>query len=251
MFKKFLVPSVMGCSLLVSACSDDVKKVGDNTGGATVYDVSDISGTWDLMGSVSTTGKSVTGTLTIGRDVFMLELGTVLVFYSPRDMPGLQVSVRTNDVDPGEVGPGTPDVTNYDVTHEASAQIDLGVIPNQVGGFWDAVGTNYDRCVADVERGMIAGACVPIGFEGGGGGWFRAELLEQSPSIFGDLGGIWNVQNGYGVTGGCTAILRDTTLTARCSGTGSRTDGQITFTMQDGFGTGSSDLGLEISAVRR
>jgi hypothetical protein len=82
MFKKALIPALMGSSLLMAACSDDVtrEKVGDDT---YAYDVSDITGTWDLMGSVSDIGESVTGTLTISSEVFVLELGSVFVDYSP------------------------------------------------------------------------------------------------------------------------------------------------------------------------
>jgi hypothetical protein len=238
MFKKALMPALMGSSLLTAACSDDVtlRTVGDNR---QPDDVSDITGTWDLMGSVSDIGESVTGTLTISREVFILELGSVFVDYSPATAPGLVVS------------PGAGGVRAYNVTHAAGDAIDLGVIPMRIGGEWDAdETTGIEECRAFAEGGVIGGGCRSFG-----GGWqygaFRAEQLERSPSIFGDLGGTWNVLNAYEMTGGCTAILRDTTFTAHCSGTGPRSDGKITFTMQDGFGTGSSDKGLEVSAVRR
>jgi len=237
MFKKALMPALMGASLLTAACSDDVqlKKVGDNT---QAYDVSDITGTWDLMGSVSDIGESVTGTLTISSEIFLLELGSVFVDYSPATAPTLVVR------------PGGG-VRAYDVTREAGDAIDLGVIPMRIGGQWDAdETTGLEECRAYAEEGAIAGAC-----QSRNGGWqyggFHAVQLERSASIFGDLGGTWNVQNVFDMTGGCTAILRDTTFTARCSGTGPRSDGKITFTMHDGFGTGSSDEGLEVSAVRR
>jgi hypothetical protein len=142
-------------------------------------------------------------------------------------------------------------VRTYDVTREAAGAIDLGVIPMRIGGQWAAVETaGMEECRAFAEQGTISGACHSLG-AGWQYGGFHAEQVEHLPSIFGDLGGTWNVQNAFEMTGGCTAILRDTTFTARCSGTGPRSDGKITFAMQDGFGTGSSDEGLEISAVRR
>ncbi len=238
MFMRFLKSSMVGWCLLVLGCSDDVKQVGDNSDGAKTYDVSDITGTWDVMGSVSAEGRSVTGTLTIGPDIFSLELGSVGVRYSPDFSPVLQIR------------PGNGQVKNYEVTHEAGTELDLGVIPLRIGGSWDAVEMGYgEECRAYTERGIF-GACQPR--EGAGlYGGFSATPVDSVSSIFGKLGGTWNVQNFWGMTGGCTAILRDTTFIARCVGTGEGGDGQITFTMQDGFGTGSSDEGLEVSAVRR
>jgi hypothetical protein len=251
--KHALTPWVMGCTFLVSACSDDIKTVGDNTDGPQTWDVRDITGTWDLTGSVSDIGESVTGTLTIEPEVFSLELGSVFVHYSPDSAPELQVRPSRGDA----YGQGQAreqegrEVSNFDVTRETNEPIDLGVIPLRIGGRWYAEEmSGKEECQAFARRGTIAGACQPI-LSGWDYGAFAAEQLERSSSIFGDLGGTWNVHNYFFMTGGCTAILRGTTFIAQCAGTGESTDGKITFTMQDGFGSGSSDEGLEISAVRR
>jgi hypothetical protein len=80
---------------------------------------------------------------------------------------------------------------------------------------------------------------------------FGAQRVGSARSIFGEIGGTWNMALGEGQGGGCTAVLRDTTFTASCGGTDSARDGRLTFTLREGHGSGSSEEGLEISAVRR
>jgi hypothetical protein len=251
MFERLLVSSLLGASLLVAGCSDDVKRVGNDHSGDNIdatYNVGDISGIWDLTGSVGEGGDSVTGTLAINRDVFWLELagysrgwGNVFIDYSKAEPQSLRA--------------GTTKSNLYSVTREQPIDLSLGVIPSDTGGEWTmGESFGYTDCRAMVTADSIRGAC--------GGPWgtrdafgrdrsFGAQRVGSARSIFGEIGGTWNVGLGEGQGGGCTAVLRDTTFTASCSGTSSARDGRLTFTLREGHGSGSSEEGLEISALRR
>lgn len=251
MLERLLVTSAIGCALLASACSDDVKTVGDNKGASnqTEYGVSDITGTWDLTASVSETGETITGTLEIARQIFRLEIAGVAIDYSTVPEQGLWV-------DTGNGG------TYYGVTHDGGeslgfppeeSALDLGVIPADIAGGWTAL---TERSIEDrqlraiVQRHLVILSSTP-GANGGKAGTLEVERFEPARSIFGDLGGSWTIGTRYDLTGGCSASLRDTTVNAGCNGTGPRSDGSMTFTMRDGLGTGTTSGGLEISAVRR
>ncbi len=251
MFEKLVVTSAIGCALLASACSDDVKTVGKNTGPTNPEDngMSDITGIWDLTASVSETGETTTGTLEIAPDIFRLEIAGVVIDYS-----GPQQELW---VDTGNGG------TSYNVTHDGGEifgqspeenALDLGVIPADITGGWMATTerVSEDRQLFAFVRQRLATLSSTPGYgDRGDGGALQAERYQWENSVFGDLGGSWNIATGYDITGACSAHVRDTVVSAGCTGTESPANGSVLFTLQEGTGFGSTSDGLEISALRR
>jgi hypothetical protein len=250
--ERLLFLPVIAGALLVSACSDDVKKIGshDNDSTGTDYGIDDISGVWDISGSANERGEPVSGVLTIDRDTFILELGSVYVRYSFAEPErGLDFSTVGRDQPPAPELPGDWLPSRFE-----TERVDLGAIPFDLGGRWEMPARDGAmNCVAGLEQDGSDGFCFeddPMGYPGRFDGFF-VERVDSASSVFGALGGVWNVVISDGTTGACTAVLKDTTLTAGCSATKDELQGRFTFTLNDGFGSGSSDEGIEVSAVRR
>jgi hypothetical protein len=149
---------------------------------------------------------------------------------------------------------GIGPLENFAPSRIETRGVDLGVIPLDLGGEWRMEGRDGRLlCAADISPEDGFGGCQETDDYGipGAVKHFITERLEPAPSIFGALGGVWNVIVRDPSTGGCTAVLRDKTVTAHCLGISERLTGTITFTLNEGVGSGSSDEGLEVSAVRR
>jgi hypothetical protein len=281
MFAKGVVFSVIGLSMLALACSDDVTRVADNRGAIPPGWESDISGVWDFVGSVQDSSESLAGTLTIDRQVFILQFqegGTL--HYSAVPSPSLSVSGRTSTYSCGAGGAGTAGAGGaagaggvagagaatgtggctmttstyeypYQLTRDALG-VSLGVIPSDAGGTWGL--TDQDRsvnCAAALDPDSFAASCSYAGGYGPFEGRLDAVRTRVLPSVFGELGGVWELASNGGRTGGCTATFSDNNFNAHCEGTGTSFDGAISFTLSENIGSGFSPEGLEILATRR
>lgn len=250
-------------AVFVIACASDVTKVGDNSGGATLTggsggadgssgaggnagNANNIAGVWDIYGSVRPNGHVVTGTLTVDDAHFLLQLNSgAMLSYG-----GEPATVRF-------VRPFTRQDNVYTVTHTYS-QVELGAImPKYVGGSWTFThpGVSSGRCEADLRPASFNAHCVNVLYAPS-----HLPNLNHSlsavrstvlPSVFGDLGGVWQLQSDGGQGGRCTARFEGSEFTASCVGTWTEFDGALTFTLGNGVASGSSSEGLEISAVRR
>jgi hypothetical protein len=238
----------------VVACAEDVTRIGDNSGGSTVDSggtgglgaASDISGTWDLYGSSRVYGWAITGTLTIDATRFLLTLDSASVNYIAGSPPSLSY-----------VRPFTGQDNTYTVT-KTDNPVDLGVIPLDVGGTWTFTrpGDPLAHCDAQVGPGTFGGRCSNV--------WYAPSSLPDLnhtvsatrttvlPSVFGELGGVWQLVSDGGSQGRCTARFEGSELIASCNSSfDAMNNSTLVFTLGDGIASGSSDEGLEISAVRR
>jgi hypothetical protein len=256
----------LALGLIGAACSDDVTQVGDDSrtveaggnggsagnggasgsSGAGGGSATDLSGIWDLQGSVGPSGVPVTGTLAIDATKFVLTIDGVTLSYFANPAPSatyVNARQQQNKV--------------YDVTRSASA-VPLGVVPLDVGGTWSITDlSGPGTCNATLTQDAFMGFCrtahgepKQIDFPGLNA-TLNATRTSVLPSAFGALGGIWELTSDGGDQGSCRAVFSDNTLTASCSRTLTALDGAISFTLADDIGTGGSAEGLEMSAVRR
>jgi hypothetical protein len=241
--------SVLGLSMLATACSDDVTRVADHRGAIPPGWESDISGVWDFVGSVRASGESLAGSLTIDRQVFVLQFENgESVDYSAAPGPALSIGYLP-DCDPdGRCYP--PIDKPYDLTRD-SLGMSLGVIPSDAGGSWTLTDRNRSNCGASLDPDSFAATCSYAPYSGPFDGRLDAVRTQVLSSVFGELGGVWELVCNSGRCGRCTATFSDNNFNAHCEGTGSFFDGAISFTLFENVGTGFSPEGLEISAARR
>jgi hypothetical protein len=214
------------------------------SGGSAAIGGNSTTGIWDLIGSVKTTGTLVKGTLEIAPEKLVLVIdGTTLSYQA--GPPASLTFVR----------PFASQNKSYVVTRTPS-YVPLGLIPLDLGGSWsftDPVGGG--SCTAALSANGFSGSCsnvtgAPLALPS-----LNASLTANrgapAASDFGELGGSWTAQSNGGGEGHCSASFAINEFTASCSATGTPLDGTLSFTLGAGIGSGSSNYGLEISAVRR
>jgi hypothetical protein len=251
----FVLTGFVACSFV--ACGDDVTRVGDNTGGSSGVigqggsaaqsgAPNDLSGVWSITGSLASSGAFATGTLTIGAHQLALAMngGGTLAFSDDGAAPILTWT-----------DPNQAQLTSIQVAH-TGAPADLGAIPLELGGQWQFSNPpEPGACTATLQTGSFSASCSDVSGEPAGFPSLNSQLsatrTSALPSLFGELGGSWQIASNGGATGGCNLTLMDNQLTASCSGTASPLDGTLSFTLEGNVGSGSTNWGLEISAVRQ
>lgn len=234
--KKVLVASIGLCAVFVSC--------GRGEGAAGTGVVADLTGHWNLIGSVKPTGRVVTGTLDIDTHTFVLEFdGTVVAFSDRTGSPMLSWANPWQD----QVSP------TIGVTH-TSAAVGLGVIPLALGGTWEFDDPQSGAtCSAALSDASFLGQCFGLYGQPRGFPSLNATVVATRtsalPSSFGALGGTWQLTSDGG--GACVVTISGSSLKASCAGTHSTLDGTLDFTLGDNVGSGISNLGLELSATRQ
>lgn len=248
--------SLMLVALLFAACSDDITRVGENTGGSSGFSgssgsggsggsVTDLSGVWTISGSVTATGTFVTGTLIIDSTELVLTIdGATLSIFDHGSAQGLHWTNPKRQQD-----------TALSLSR-APAAMALGVIPFGLGGQWTASHpTEPGGCQAALAPASLIASCQGVAGEPSGvpslNGTLSATRTAGIPSAFGELGGSWHIQSNGGEGGSCSVTLSGNQLMASCAGTDSALDGNLSFVLDGNVGSGSSSMGLEFSAVRQ
>jgi hypothetical protein len=133
--------------------------------------------------------------------------------------------------------------------------ISMGQLPVQAGGTWMFAAQqpgDTGTCTGKLLPAQITAACQGVSgipttlpLLNGAGSALRVAPL---PSIFGDLGGDWelNGQNSH-----CAAKLNGNVFTATCDRSAGFTGGSITLVFGDGVASGTTSKGIEVAARRR
>jgi hypothetical protein len=202
----------------------------------------DLSGTWDLVSQRPGRGAD--------HGVVLLAASTFAYISSSRTLQATGI-------------PNAPAVRtiNYSGWHAVATTstptaMSLGKIPTAVGGSWSFVATPPDdpsaHCEATMSPSLVSGACTRLtgaprelpGLNGSGQG----SKVAAKDSIFGDLGGDWELN---GSPGHCTVTFAANTLTATCDPSGSFTGGSVTVVVGDDIASGTTSMGFEFAARRR
>jgi hypothetical protein len=206
----------------------------------------DLSGTWDLVGS-SPNGTPQTGTISIAHNVFVITIGQSVLSYT---MQGAALSVTWTDdgkTDNIVTSLGTPTTsTSY------------GIVPIHLGGPWKFADSNNpaNECHFDGELGVFTAGCsgthaiVPSYALSNVYTATRTQVLD---SQFGDLGGTWKglATNGD-PSGGCTFTFQGSTISSSCAADSNWLAGTADLTFQGtSMASGKTGNGVEYSAKRR
>ena len=222
----------------VGASSGASGSGGTSSGGSSGFPAgSTLSGTWDVVVSKGTSTPQ-TATLAISNSTFLF------------DASGFHLNLNV----------ATPDVTYayrtsngaLTATHTPGA-LSLGALPLSVGGSWNLAGQGAERCTGDAHSDSLSTSCTGVGapFDilmppAGGTGTTTAQRRSSLPSMFGDLGGSWNVVTPRAV---CDVTFQDNLFSASCSQNNGQGTVDLTFT--DGLASGKTSQGAELSAKRR
>jgi hypothetical protein len=202
----------------------------------------DLSGIWDLVGArLGRTPEYAILAIDRGTFVFVDRWGTGVAVTGLPDAPVAR-TLRRGD------------------SHSLFAQhtpqaISMGQLPVQAGGTWMFAAQqpgDTGTCTGKLLPAEISANCQGVSgiprtlpLLNGAGSALRIAPL---PSIFGDLGGEWelNGQNSH-----CSAKLNGNVFTATCDQSSGFSGGSITLVFGDGVASGTTSKGIEVAARRR
>jgi hypothetical protein len=128
-------------------------------------------------------------------------------------------------------------------------------LPVQAGGTWSFMAQqpgDSGICTGQLSPGQISANCQGVSgmpstlpLLNGSGSALR---IAQLPSIFGDLGGDWNL---IGQNSHCAVTLTGNVFTATCDKSSGFTGGSMTLVFGDGVASGTTSKGIEVAARRR
>lgn len=211
--------------------------VGTGQGGSTSDSpLEDLTGVWDLV----VTGDGVaTDTIEISEDLLR-------VTTSRREL----VLVRTSDGYDGTYEGGFVRATPRD-----GADLDLGALPLPVGGDFrlEDISSALDWCDYTLTASSFSGDCTegvydPPDLPDLGGAVVTAVRLKALASVFGDLGGEWEVETGEGAR--CKVLLDGASLELSCQDARAYS-GSVRMVFSRDSLSGSTDRGIEFAAQRR
>ncbi|HEX8791045.1 MAG TPA: hypothetical protein VF765_08825 [Polyangiaceae bacterium] len=217
---------------------------GSSSGGGT----NDLTGTWDLV-ATSPSGGTTSGTLLLGASTFSLDI--------PSTGSSLAYSANGSTLTVLWTLDGTADP--IDATRAAAA-MNLGIIPDDVGGTWSfSSAGSAETCTATLAPSQVSGSCnaylygwpnplpVPIP-----GVTYTAARTQQLSSVFGDLGGTWQVMDNQGGPGSCTATFQGSTFSASCNDATDAFGGTVQLTFNGTtMASGMTGNGIELSAQKQ
>jgi hypothetical protein len=227
----------------VGASSGASGSGGTSSGGSSGFPAgSTLSGTWDVVVSKGTSTPQ-TATLAISNSTFLF------------DANGFHLNLNVTNATPDVAytyGTSNPYSGPLTVTRTPGA-LSMGALPLAVGGSWNFAGKTAERCTGEAHPESLSTSCTGIGapFDilmppGGGTGTSTAQRRSTLPSMFGDLGGSWNVVTPRAV---CDVTFQDNLFSASCSQNNGQGTVDLTFT--DGLASGKTSQGAELSAKRR
>jgi hypothetical protein len=199
-----------------------------------------IAGTWDVQGS-QTNSTPTTATLVIDAShfTFAVTRGDSLTFTAQGNAMTL-------------IWQGDNGALPITTTHTAAA-LQQGIIPLGLGGSW-AFASQSSNCQATIGVPQFTAACtnvydLPSPLPGELNGSITGQRTSTLSSVFGDLGGVWQMTaDTAGVVGHAT--FSGNTLSVAWSGApwGSSTASVV---FCDGIASGSTSAGVEFSAHLR
>lgn len=243
-----------GAVLAFGGCSDDVTRIGQDSGGSSGHIASGgtggsgaaggLSGVWSIRGSTPFAGTLATGTLALGNGQLALSIDGASLVYS--DGAGVQSLHFTNPKRAQDIA--------LSVMREPN-ELWSGQLPLALGGGWSIFHPiEPGSCTATLSTDAFGASCAGVSGEPAGFPSLNAALSANRgsvlPSILGDLGGVWQVQSNTGANGGCSVTLSDARVDATCAGTQSALDGALWFEIAGESGSGATDRGLELTALR-
>ncbi len=198
-----------------------------------------LSGTWDLTATPSA-ASSTTGTLVLERSHVELTVGeNTLELRGAGDAMTLTSRSASG-------------VHVIDLSR-ASAPLDTGAFPLDVGGTWALTGTGRgagERCDAQLGAGGLAASCTYVD-----AAWWHVAIrgslvgtrVSTLASSFGDLGGVWHLSQG---AASCDATFHGNDFKVSCASAGTLT-GSFTAHVTDTLASGTTGTGGEFAARRR
>jgi hypothetical protein len=196
---------------------------------------SSLAGTWELSSGNSSSSKGMMVlsssrlTLTLGDATFDLQVSpsATLAWTTKSDAPAFTVT-RT------------------------AADVDFGALPVALGGDWMIHGPHGGSCIGSVRADAITGGCSGVGSVPSGLPSLNRQVqiahASTLDSIFGALGGVWNLSDDKGAS--CNATFSGATLTAKCKASATSSEQSVTVTFGDGIASGMTNGGIEFSARR-
>jgi hypothetical protein len=141
-------------------------------------------------------------------------------------------------------------------TRTSASAADLGEFPLDLAGGWlltDTAPGVVGACESLLTDGALTASCQDVAWVPGlirelRDGIANGERTTELPSIFGDLGGVWQIQGSRG--GYCEVRFEGQTFSADCSGEGSF-DGVLEAEFDGTIMSGRTSSGIEFSAQRR
>jgi hypothetical protein len=218
------------------------QQIEEEFGKVPARSATDLSGVWDLVGARA--GRQP--------EYGLLVIDSSMMVFADSWGNGVAVTGL----------PNAPAVRTYrrGQQHPISAQhapaaLSMGQLPVEAGGEWSlAAQAPGDRgaCTGKILPAQISATCQGVsgvprtlpGLNGTG----SAIRVAQLDSIFGDLGGDWEVN---GQNGHCTAKLNGNVFTATCDRSSGFGGGSITIVFGDGVASGTTSKGIEVAARRR
>lgn len=223
--------------ILLAACSSSSGQGGDTSGSE-----SSLAGAWDVVGT-RLGNAPVSGKLIVDADHLTLVFGSSS-FAALRD--GDKFAVVT--------GFGST-VSANPAQRKSGPTANLGAVPLNVSGSWyiaSGLESTGEMCSWSLGVDSAEGSCLYVGaLPSWVGSPAHATASAQrkltAPSIFGDLGGEWQVLLSTGGT--CTARFEGGKVSGACSGAG-EFNGSFEVVFAGDIASGSTDRGLELSAKR-
>jgi hypothetical protein len=223
--------------VLVAACSSS----SGQSGGASGSD-SSLAGAWDVVGT--RLGDSpVSGKLIVDAERLTLVFGSSSF-----------AALRDGDKFALVAGFGSTAIAST-ARNKTGPSANLGAVPLNVSGSWyiiDRSDSSTNLCAWSLGVDSAQGDCLDVGtlpswVGSPANASASAERKLAAPSIFGDLGGEWQVLLSTGGT--CTAKFEGSKVSGACSGAG-KFNGSFQLEFSGGIASGSTDRGLELSAKR-
>ncbi len=218
---------------------------GSGSGGGS----NDLTGTWDLL-ATSQGGGTTSGTLVLGASTFNLDIPSTGSSLAYSASGSVLTVLWTLD------GSATSIATT-----RAAAAMNLGIIPEDVGGTWSFSSSagGSDSCTVSLAASQVSGACngyvpnwpypLPAPLPGV---HYTATRTGQLNSVFGDLGGTWQVSDGQGGPGACTVTFQGSTFSSSCNGATDALGGTVQLTFSGTtMASGTTGNGIELSAQKQ
>lgn len=236
----------LACAALVCACTGSTG--GDSPSGGNPS----LAGVWDGVGT--RWGKDPEqATVDIGPDHFFVTTGA-RALTAQRTATGLLVIWNDPTAWNGD--------SSFVLTAHGGPALSLGAIPLNVSGNWTAdalngnplygcslsLHTTADGACKRLTDSDLGGPKVPEWLPNPENAKFAGSRVSAAPSIFGDLGGVWKLEQ-PGV-GSCTVEFAGNRMDAACAGHGN-TKGTLHVEVNGSTLSGYTSAGFEFSAQRR
>ena len=213
-----------------------------NTGSAS----GSLAGTWDVAGT-DMHGSTSRATLTMTDSLIQIQHQSQIVRV---EKDGGHFVASTNG--------GYAETPTTNLVPLSGPSMNVGALPFNFTGQWVAAGPDSppsrgcswtwgNRLDARCGDVVIPAYLMPLWFSNPDNDQFGAFRLDSRPSIFGDLGGTWQIEST--TTAPCTIKIENSNINGECGDSGERSTFQIE--ASDGFISGWTSTGVEFTAKRR